>query len=81
MQKENLEEFGTMELMVNGIYGQTAKAFILVVANGLGSNDARTLLFYLEFFAQYMHLVKMYNTGNLATMLVINIGSSWFGEQ
>jgi hypothetical protein len=47
----------------------------------LGSNDAQTLSFYLEFFAQYMELVKMYNIGNLTTMLVKNIRCSWFGEQ
>jgi hypothetical protein len=46
----------------------------------LGSNDAHALSFYLELFAQYMQLVEMYNIGNLATMLVKNIGSSWFGE-
>jgi len=40
MQRENLEELGTMELVVDGIYGRFAKVFILVVANGLGSNDA-----------------------------------------
>jgi hypothetical protein len=52
----------------------------LVVANGLGNNDAHVLSFYLEFFAQYMQLVKMYNIGRLTTMLVKNIGSFWFGE-
>jgi hypothetical protein len=40
MQRANLEELGTMELMVTGMYDQFAKAFILVVTNGLGSNDA-----------------------------------------
>ncbi len=54
MQRENLKKLGTMEVVVNGIYGQFAKAFILVVANGLGSNDAHASSFYLEFFAQYM---------------------------
>jgi hypothetical protein len=54
MQKENLEELGTIELMVIGIYGWFAKAFILVITDGLGSNDAQTLSFYLELYAQYM---------------------------
>jgi len=70
MQKANLEELGTTELVVIGIYGRSAKAFIMVVADGLSGNDAHALSFYLEFFAQYMQLVKMYRTGNLATMLV-----------
>jgi len=29
-----------MELVVSGIYGRFAKAFILVVVDGLGRNDA-----------------------------------------
>jgi hypothetical protein len=40
MQKVNLEELGTMELVVIKIYGRSTKAFILVVANRLGTNDA-----------------------------------------
>jgi len=47
----------------------------------LGNIDAHALSFYLEFFAHYMQLVKMYSIGNLATLLVKNIGSFWFGEQ
>jgi hypothetical protein len=54
MQRANLEELRTMELVVAGIYGQFAKGFILVVANGLGNNDAHAFSIYLEFFAQYM---------------------------
>ncbi len=37
--------------------------------------------FIFELLAQYMQLVKMYSTDNLATMLVENIGSSQFNEQ
>ncbi len=81
MQKANLEELGNMELVVIRIYGQFAKVFILGVADGLGNIDAHALSFYLGFFAQYMQLVKMYSTSNLATLLVKNIGSFWFGEQ
>ncbi len=81
MQRANLEELRTMELVVAGIYGQFAKGFILVVANGLGNNDAHAFSIYLEFFAQYMQLVKMYNTRSPTILLVKNIGSSWFGEQ
>jgi len=54
MQRENLEELGTMELVVIVIYGQSIKVFILAVANGLGSNDVHALSFYIEFFTQYM---------------------------
>jgi len=69
-----------MELVVTNINGGYAKAFIMVVVDELGNNDAHALSFYLEFFAQYMQLVKMYSIGSLATMLVKNIGSFWFGE-
>jgi hypothetical protein len=34
MYRENLEELGTMELVVIGIYGRFAKAFILIVVDG-----------------------------------------------
>jgi hypothetical protein len=43
----NLEELGTMELVVIRIYAQFAKAFILVVVDGLCNNDAQALSFYL----------------------------------
>ncbi len=68
-----------MELMVTRIYGRFAKAFILVIVDGLGGNDAHS--FYPKFFAQYIELVKIYSIGKLVTMLVKNIGSSQFGEQ
>jgi hypothetical protein len=74
MQRVILEELGTMELMVTRIYGRFAKAFILVIVDGLGGNDAHS--FYPKFFAQYIELVKIYSIGKLVTMLVKNIGSS-----
>jgi hypothetical protein len=43
-----------MELMVIRIYGRFAKDFLLVVVDGLGSNDAHALSFDHEFYAQYM---------------------------
>jgi hypothetical protein len=64
MQRENLKELRTMELVVIRIYGLSAKVFILVIANGLGSNDAHALSFYPEFFAQWMQLIKMYSTSS-----------------
>jgi hypothetical protein len=76
MQKVSLEELRTMELVVTWIYGRFAKAFILVVVDGLGNNDAHALSFYPKFLAQYIQLVKMYSIGNLVTMLVKNIGNS-----
>ncbi len=47
MHRVNLKKLGTMELVVNRIYGQFAKAFILVVVDGLCNNDAQALSFYL----------------------------------
>jgi hypothetical protein len=37
MHKQDLEEFGIIEMVVIGIYGRSIKTFILVVANGFGS--------------------------------------------
>jgi hypothetical protein len=48
-----------------------------MIIDGLGNIDARALSLYPKFYAQYMQMVKLYN---IATMLVKNIGSSWFGE-
>jgi hypothetical protein len=45
MQRANLEELGTMELVVININGWFAKAFIMVVADELGNNDAHALSF------------------------------------
>lgn len=39
MQIQDLEKFGTIEMVVNNIYGRIAKTFILVVANGLEDVD------------------------------------------
>ncbi len=39
MQRQDLEKFGTIEVVVNNIYGRFAKTFILVVANGLEDVD------------------------------------------
>jgi hypothetical protein len=36
MHKQDLEEFGTIEMVVIGIYGRFTKTF-LVVVNGFGS--------------------------------------------
>lgn len=56
--------------MLIGIYGQSTKIFILVVANGLGYNNAHALSFYHEFYAQYMQLIELYNIYSLVTMFV-----------
>jgi hypothetical protein len=39
IQQENLQELGTIEHVVTGIYGKSSKCFILIVADGLGPND------------------------------------------
>jgi len=46
-----LEELRTMELVVSGIYGRFAKAFILVVVNGLGRN----VHIHSHFILNYLH--------------------------
>jgi hypothetical protein len=39
IQRENLQELGTIEHVVTGIYGKSSKSFILIVVDGLGPND------------------------------------------
>jgi hypothetical protein len=54
MYRHDLEEFGTIHLVVNGIYGKFAKTFILVVVNDLEAANTQTLALFLEFYAQYV---------------------------
>jgi hypothetical protein len=37
MHKQDLEEFGTIKMVVIGIYGKFTKTFILVMADGFGT--------------------------------------------
>lgn len=39
MERLELEELGTIEVVVIGIYDRFSKFFILMVANGLGPKD------------------------------------------
>jgi glycosylphosphatidylinositol transamidase (GPIT) subunit GPI8 len=39
IQWQDLQELGTIELMVTEIYGRSSKNFILIVVDGLGPND------------------------------------------
>jgi hypothetical protein len=75
MQRLDFEELGTLEVMVTNIYGRFSKSFILMVANDLGSNYMQALSFFLKFYAQYNHLVELYNTNKPATTLVKNVAS------
>jgi hypothetical protein len=49
MQRATLEKLGTMKLVVTRIYGQFAKAFILVIVDGLSNNGTHALSFYQVF--------------------------------
>ncbi len=67
-------------MVVTGIYGRFAKAFIFVAANGLKACDTQALYFYLEFYPQYVQLVNLYNTSKHATLLVKDIRNAVFGK-
>jgi len=54
MQKEDLEEFGTIEMVVIGIHGKYVKTFILVEAKGLEVIDTHVFVLFLEFYAKYV---------------------------
>jgi hypothetical protein len=50
MRRANLEKLGTMKLVVTRIYGQFAKAFIIVIVDGLGNSGTHALSFYQVFY-------------------------------
>ncbi len=80
IQSLDLEQFKTLKMVVTGIYGRFAKAFIFVAANGLKACDTQALYFYLEFYPQYVQLVNLYNTSKHATLLVKDIRNAVFGK-
>lgn len=47
IQRLDLEQLGTLKMVVTGIYGRFAKTFIFVIANGLKVGDTQALYFYL----------------------------------
>ncbi len=80
IQRSNLEQLRTLNVVVMGIYRRFAKTFIFVVANGLKAGDTQALYFYLEFYPQYVQVVNLYNINKPTTLLVKNIKSASFGE-
>jgi hypothetical protein len=54
LQREDLEELGTIEMVVIGIYGKFAKTFILVLASGLEATNTQALVLFLEFYVQHV---------------------------
>jgi hypothetical protein len=54
MHRHDLEEFGTIEMVVIGIYGKYAKTFILVMVDGLEAIDTHTLALFPELYVQYV---------------------------
>jgi hypothetical protein len=54
IQNENLKDLGTIRVVVISIYGRSAKSINLVVSNGLGDDDTQTIVFYPQFYFQYV---------------------------
>jgi hypothetical protein len=81
MQKESLEVIQTIKMILVGIYGRFAKAFVLVVVDGLEIVNMHALAISLEFYVQYVKLVEMYATRRLVTIFIKNIGTPIFSEQ
>jgi hypothetical protein len=54
IQRQDLQELGTIELVVIGIYGKFSKSFILIIVDGLGPNDTQALSFFLKVYPQYV---------------------------
>jgi hypothetical protein len=67
-------------MVIIGTYGRFAKAFILVVVDGLEIVDMQALTIFPKFYVQYVKLVEIYATMRLAIILIKNIGIPTFGE-
>jgi hypothetical protein len=80
MQRENLKELWTIDMVITNIYCRFAKAFILVVVDGLEIVDMQVLTIFPKFYVQYVKLVEIYATRRLAVILIKNIGIPIFGE-
>jgi hypothetical protein len=51
LRREYLNELGTLELVVVGLYERSKKQFILIVADDM--DCVHTFVFHHEFFTQY----------------------------
>ncbi len=67
-------------MVITNIYCRFAKAFILVVVDGLEIVDMQVLTIFPKFYVQYVKLVEIYATRRLAVILIKNIGIPIFGE-
>lgn len=43
-------------------------------------DDTQVLLFFLNFYVQYVELVQMYSTWQFATTLIKSVGNVVYGE-
>ncbi len=79
IQKSDLEQLRTLNMVITWIYGRFAKTFIFVATNGLKVGDTQALYFCLEFYSQCA-TSELYNISRLATLLVKNIKRAICGE-
>jgi hypothetical protein len=51
IQRENLKDLRTIQVVVNRIYERLTKSFIFIVSNRLGVDGTQALTISLEFYA------------------------------
>jgi hypothetical protein len=68
-------------MVVINIYGCSTKSFILFVSDGEGNHNMQAIIFFLEFYFEYMQLVQTYSTRRPTTFLVKNVRSATHGGQ
>lgn len=79
-QRES-RRFKDIWVVVTWIYGRSTKSFVLVMSNGLEVDNTQALSFFLKFYAQYVQLMHICSTWQLAISLIKNIDNVVYGEK
>lgn len=80
IQRQNLQELGTSELVVIKIYGRFSKIIILIIVDDLGLNDTQALFFSSRVLSTIC-IVETYSTRRPTTFLANNVGNFMSSEQ
>jgi hypothetical protein len=57
MHMDDLGEVGSISVVVIGIFGKSAKSFILLFSNGIGVRWHQALSIFPKFYSQYINLL------------------------
>jgi hypothetical protein len=78
--QREFRRFKDIWIVVTWIYGRSTKSFIHVVSNGLEVDDTQALSFFPTFYAQYVQLMHICSTWQLAISFIKNLGNVVYGE-